>query len=166
LNRKGEDIIDIAVFDRQRARPETDARGEHKKNYEPYRKQKQAYSGLDAVGDHDDGHEGCGDGKVEESRGDSRKWQNKTGKVDFSYEVCVADEATVCAVDRACEEGPEHQAGICKREVRHTTAIHFGDFAKNEAEDSSAKEGLEYHPDDAEDGLLVAHANIPAGKSK
>ena len=115
-------------------------------------------AGQKLVPEHHPDEDDEADEEIDKRHHHGGRGHDEAGEIDLADEVGVADEAVGRLRQRRGKKLPWQQAGKDHQCIGgRAFGRQFGDFAENKGEDHHGQERPDQGPDQANDGLLVAH---------
>ena len=104
------------------------------------------------------------DREIDKGNNDRARGHDQAREVNFGDQVRVIDQAAAAFAERSGEELPRQHRGEDHDRVGDAIRGELGDAAKDESENNHREQRTQHRPENADDGLFVAHEHVAPGE--
>ena len=166
LHHERDDDAEVAVFDVQCGDPQSRPHRGGKGHRNEQRQRQYAQVGSEAVPEHQPDQNESGDQEVHEADDHRAGRDDQPREVHLGDHAGIADQALTRAAEGIGEELPGQQGGEHQDRIGGTPGGQFGQLAEYQREHQHGQQGPAQRPQDADDGLFVAHQDVAPGEEQ
>src|SRR6267154_337603 len=160
LDEERNDVANVAIEGVERREPQADAESREERESEKRRQPESGESGENAVGETENRQDHKADSEVHQAGKSGGNGKNEAREINLGDEALVVHHNVGGHLESVGEVGPGDEGGEIKDGSRKALGRELGEAAEKESENQHGEDGLNNHPEDANDGWLVADFDV------
>src|SRR5260221_11611757 len=160
MDEKRKEVATVAMKGVERREPQAGAGSGEEGEREKRRQPESGKSGENAVGETENRQDHKADSEVHQAGKRSGNGKNEAREINLGDEALVVHHDVGGHLEGIGEVGPGNEGGEIKDGSGKALGREFGEAAEKKRENQHREDGLDNHPEDADDGLLVADFDV------